>query len=522
MNSAEQVERLLARIAEVDPLVNAICTVNPRALEQAAALDAERAAGRVRGPLHGRPVLVKDNVDTADLPTTAGSLALAGIAPPAADATVVRRLRDAGCVILGKTNLSEWANMRGHASISGWSAYGGQTRNPYGLDRSPSGSSSGSAAAVAARLAPLAIGTETNGSIVSPAALNGVVGIKPTVGLVPQHGIVPISHSQDTAGPMALSVPEAARALTVMSGGAADYAAICAADGAADLTGVRIGVPRGEVWGHSPKLDQATEQALSLLSASGATVVDDLALPEIPGFDPAAVVLLHELKEDLEAYLRTRPGAPQTLDALIEFNRQHADTELRYFGQEHFERAARTAGLEAPEYLEARRALLRIGRDGIDNLLREHDLDTLVLPGRIPASPIDRVNGDLSGPAASHHAAYAGYPLVSVPSGVVGGLPVAVSFSGTAHSEATLVRVANAFELARVQAQGPFPEPTLRRETLIESAAGPTMADRPKTRDVAHLAFAGQAPAGAPTGRQPSTDPAAPRSKTAPPKVELT
>src|SRR5882757_1257148 len=253
------VEELQSRISEVDPLINAICTPNPAALTDAARMDTERDDGRIRGPLHGVPILVKDNIDTADLPTTAGSLALAGQPPPPQDAPLVRRLREAGCIVLGKTNLSEWANFRGSASSSGWSAYGGLTRNPYALNRSAGGSSSGSGAAVAAGLAEYAIGTETNGSIVCPAALNGIVGLKPTVGLVPQQGIVPISHSQDTAGPMARTVSQAAALLTVLTGGAADYAAHCLGE---DLSGVRVGVPRGPLWGYSASLDQATEEAL--------------------------------------------------------------------------------------------------------------------------------------------------------------------------------------------------------------------------------------------------------------------
>jgi amidase len=454
------VEELQARSREVDPLVNAICTPDPAALTEAARLDTERADGRVRGPLHGVPVLVKDNIDTAGLPTTAGSLALAGQPPPPQDAPLVRRLREAGCIVLGKTNLSEWANFRGSASSSGWSAYGGLTRNPYALNRSAGGSSSGSGAAVAAGLADFAVGTETNGSIVCPAALNGVVGIKPTVGLIPQQGIVPISHSQDTAGPMARTVSQAAALLTVLTGGAADYAAHCLGE---DLSGVRVGVPRGPLWGYSASLDQVTEEALELLSRCGATLVDHLSLPSPGGEEDQLSVLFHELKVGLAVYLATRTdGGPRTLADVIAFNTEHADVELRYFGQELFERSEATEGLDSPLYGAARVAALRAGRDGIDGLLRDHRLDALVMPSYSPAWTIDLLNGDHVLGSSSTHAALAGYPLISVPSGLVEGLPVGITFSGTAHSDATLIRLAHAFETARIKAHGPFPRPEFK------------------------------------------------------------
>jgi amidase len=455
--AAALVEELQGRALEVDPLVNAICTPNTDALTEAARLDTERDEGRVRGPLHGVPVLVKDNIDTADLPTTAGSLALADQPPPPEDAPLVRRLRDAGCLILGKTNLSEWANFRGSASSSGWSAYGGLTRNPYALNRSPGGSSSGSGAAVAAGLAEYAIGTETNGSIVCPAALNGVVGLKPTVGLIPQRGIVPISHSQDTAGPMTRTVTQAATLLTVLTGSQTDYAEACRGT---DLSNVRIGVPRGPLWGYSKGLDQVTERALELLSRCGATLVDHLSLPTPGGDEDQLQVLSHELKVDLAAYLATRaPGGPRTLDDLIAFNNDHADQELQWFGQELFERAAATDGLDSPVYVAARLTALRAGRDGIDNLLRDNQLDALVSPSYSPAWSIDLVNGDHVLGSSSSHAALAGYPLLSVPSGLVSGLPVGLTISGTARSEVTLIRLAHAFETARIAADGPFPTP---------------------------------------------------------------
>lgn len=459
LSSVALVEELQGRIREIDPQVNAICTPNPAALTDAARLDTERDEGRVRGPLHGVPVLVKDNVDTADLPTTAGSLALADQPPPPQDAPLVRRLREAGCVILGKTNLSEWANFRGSASSSGWSAYGGLTRNPYALNRSAGGSSSGSGAAVAAGLAQYAIGTETNGSIVCPAALNGVVGLKPTVGLVPQQGIVPISHSQDTAGPITQTVQQAATLLSVLTGNQTDYTDACRG---ADLSSVRIGVPRGPLWGYSNGLDQVTERALELLSQCGATLVDHLSLPTPGGDEDQLQVLSHELKVDLAAYLATRvPGGPRTLDDLIAFNKEHADQELQWFGQELFERAAETEGLDSAVYIAARLTALRAGRDGIDNLLRDNQLDALVCPSYSPAWSIDLVNGDHVLGSSSSHAALAGYPLLSVPSGMVSGLPVGLTISGTARSEVTLIRLAHAFETARIAADGPFPTPEL-------------------------------------------------------------
>jgi amidase len=456
-SAAALVEELQARIREVDPLVNAVCTPDPAALTHAARLDAERDEGRVRGPLHGVPVLVKDNIDTADLPTTAGSLALADQPPPLQDAPLVRRLREAGCVVLGKTNLSEWANFRGSSSTSGWSAYGGLTRNPYALNRSAGGSSSGSGAAVAAGLADYAIGTETNGSIVCPAALNGIVGLKPTVGLVPQQGIVPISHSQDSAGPMTRTVSQAAALLTVITGGGTDYTEHCRGT---DLSDVRIGVPRGPLWGYSAGLDQVSEKALEILSRCGATLVDHLSLPTPGGEEDQLQVLAHEMKVDLEAYLSRRaPGGPRSLDDLIAFNKEHADVELRWFGQELFERAAATEGLSSPIYVAARLTALRAGRDGIDNLLRENQLDALVTPSYSPAWTIDLVNGDHVLGSSSSHAALAGYPLISVPSGLVAGLPVGITFSGTGRSDATLIRLAHAFETARIAADGPFPTP---------------------------------------------------------------
>ena len=459
-----EVEELLDRVAAVDPLVRAVCTVHPEARDQADRLDAEAAAGRVRGPLHGRVVLVKDNVDTADLPTTAGSTALSRVPHPARDAELVRRLREAGMVVLGKTNLSEWANIRDEASTSGWSAYGGLTRNPYALNRSAGGSSSGSGAAVAAGLASYAVGTETDGSITCPAAFNGCVGIKPTVGTVPTSGVVPISPSQDSPGPMARTVREAAALLTVLAGDGTDYAAH-AVEGR--LAGARIGVPRAPYWGYSPHADAAAERALDQLSAAGATIVEGTDLTDLAALGDAVwedelLVLLAELPAALADYLVTRSGdVPRDLAELVAWNREHAEVELVHFGQSLFEKSLEGPAAGSPEHLAARARGIEASREGgIDRVLREHDLDALVTPAYAPAMPIDLVNpeqflGSCSGPAA-----VAGYPLVTVPTELAAGLPVAVSFWGTAGSEARLVEIAHGYETARNEKTGPLPAPT--------------------------------------------------------------
>jgi amidase len=455
--SVEQVERALARMETVEPLIASVCTTNEAALDEARRLDAEEP----RGPLHGVPVLVKDNVDTADLPTTAGSMALVDVPNPSGDAELVRRLREAGMVVLGKTNLSEWANIRDGESTSGWSAYGGLTRNPHALNRSAGGSSSGSGAAVAAGIATVAIGTETDGSITCPAAFNGCVGLKPTVGLVPTDGVVPVSPSQDTPGPLATSVRQAAAVLTVLAGNGTDYAAH-AVEGR--LRGKRIGVPRKEFWGYSRHADEHAERAVELLAAEGATIVDDTNLESMVGYgwEDELLVLLAELRDALPRYLATRGGdVPRDLAELVEFNRAHADTELRHFGQSLFEQALAGPEVSDTEYAEARARCVEHGREeGIDAVLREHELDALVSPSYNPAMPIDLVNPEAPGGSCTQPAAMAGYPLLTVPSGTAAGLPVAVSFWGTAGSEATLVEVAHGYEVARERADGPLPEPT--------------------------------------------------------------
>jgi amidase len=458
VGAREEVERLLARIDEVDGLVNSVCTPHPGALAQADVLDAETAAGRSRGPLHGRAILVKDNIDTADLPTTVGSMALADAAPPAQDAPLVTRLREAGMVVLGKTNLSEWANIRDGSSTSGWSAYGGLTRNPYARNRSAGGSSSGSGAALAAGLSAFAIGTETDGSITCPAAFNGCVGLKPTVGLVPTEGVAPISFSQDSPGPMAMTVADTAALLDVLVPGGG-YAAATRGS----LAGKRIGVPRGPYWGYSPQADAAAERAISLLSAAGATIVDATDLPEWPGSlgEDELLVLLAELRHSLPGYLATRSGdVPRDLAEVVEWNRAHAEVELAHFGQALFEMALEGPTVTDAAYLEARARCVAASRtDGIDAVLAEHALDALVTPSMAPACPIDLVNPEAHPGSCTSASAMAGYPILTVPTELVSGLPVAVSIWGGAHAERDLLRIGHAFEQARDRGTGPLPPP---------------------------------------------------------------
>ncbi len=449
----DEVRRLLGLVEELDPKIHAVSAVNPHALADAAALDAETAAGKARSALHGHAVLVKDNIDTAGLASTAGSLALAEI-PPTTDAALVRRLREAGMVVLGKTNLSEWANIRDPHSTSGWSAHGGLTRNPYALNRSASGSSSGSGAAVGARLARFAVGTETNGSITSPAACCGLVGLKPTVGLVPTEGVVPISWSQDAPGPMTLTVADAAALLDAMAGTST------AGDLERGVRGRRIGVPR-DLWGYSPAADAAAEHALAILSQAGAVVVDDLALPALKDLDDevALLLMLVELKVGLAAYLASRDCAVRTLADVIAFNAAHAEQELAWFGQRFFEQAQETEGVASPAYLESVDACTAAGLAELDRTLGEHDLDALLAPATGPAHPIDLVNGDPDGGGASSSSALAGAPILTVPIELAHGLPVAASMWGARGSETTLLQVGQALETGRDARSGPLPEP---------------------------------------------------------------
>ena len=453
----ELYERRIADLDQRGPRLGHVLEVNADARAIATSLDAERRAGRVRGPLHGIPVLIKDNIATADgMQTTAGSLALLGARPPR-DSHVARRLREAGAVLLGKTNLSEWANFRSTRSTSGWSARGGQTRNPYALDRNPSGSSSGSAVAIAASSCAGAIGTETNGSIISPSSICGIVGVKPTVGLVSRAGIVPIAHSQDTAGPMTHSVLDAALLLTALAGTdpddeatadadrrRADYAAALSAEA---LSGARVGIYRPNV---GPKTDALLAAAIAVLRERGAHVVDPLPIPQAAQLTGQGDLLQFEFKADLERYLAEwAPSSPiRTMDDLVAFNQREAARELAYFGQETLEASARRGPLTSPEYLQVKERLPRTAREGIDRAMDEHRLDAIVAPSATPARPIDLVNGDAGGGGSSGLAAIAGYPHVTVPMGYVHGLPVGLSFFGRAWSEAALLRLAYAYEQA--------------------------------------------------------------------------
>ena len=460
-----------ARIASLDargPTLRSVLEVNPDAAAIAARLDAESPR---RGALHGVPVLLKDNIDTADrMHTTAGSLALLD-STPARDAFIVARLRAAGALILGKTNLSEWANFRSKRSSSGWSARGGQTRNPYALDRNPCGSSSGSGVAVAADLAVLAVGTETDGSITCPASVNGLVGIKPTVGLVSRAGIIPISVSQDTAGPMARTVADAALLLSVLAAYDPDDPATAPLRDhpppdytrfldAASLKGARIGVLRHYAGFHE-EVDVLFEHALGILRSSGAVVVDPADIADADKLDAdEQTVLEYEFKDGINRYLATRRGGgPRTLAELIAFNAQEAAREMQFFGQELFIESQARGPLSEPRYLEAHERATRLGRGGIDAALGKDHLDALVAPTVSPAWTTDLVNGDhVLGGGVTTPPAVAGYPHVTVPMGAVHGLPVGLSFVGAAWSEGRLIGLAYAFEQATHARQTPrFP-----------------------------------------------------------------
>ncbi len=463
--SRQLVELYLDRIKDIDrrgPTLRSIIEINPDASAIADQLDAARREGRTRGVLHGVPIVIKDNIDTADrMKTTAGSLALADSVAPR-DAFVVERLRQAGAVILGKTNLSEWANFRSTRSTSGWSARGGQCRNPYVLDRNPCGSSSGSGVAAAANLAAAAVGTETDGSIVCPSNNCGLVGIKPTVGLISRAGIIPIAVSQDTAGPMARTVTDAALLLGAMTGVDPRDAATAASQGHAltdyagslderGLAGARLGIARA-FFDLGTGAADAMIAALEVLRDQGAVLIDPVELPPESALrDPELTVLLHEFKAGLNAYLATLGPAvaTRTLEALIAFNEREAEREMPYFGQELFVRAQATTGLDAKEYLEALATCRRIARvEGIDATMTKHRLDAIVAPTGGPAWTIDLVNGDHFTGGSSTFAAVAGYPAVTVPAGWVRGLPVGLTFCGRAWSEPTLIRLAFAFEQA--------------------------------------------------------------------------
>src|SRR5215213_1274239 len=471
------VEQHLERIEALGrqgPRLRSVIEVNPEAMDIADALDRELRTRGPRGSFHGIPVLLKDNIDTADqMLTTAGSLSLVN-SRPQRDAFVVQRLREAGAVLLGKTNMSEWANFRSSRSSSGWSGRGGQCRNPYVLDVTPCGSSSGSAVAVAAALATVAVGTETDGSIVCPASVNSVVGIKPTLGLVSRAGVIPIAHSQDTAGPFGRTVSDAAALLGVLAGidpgdaattngggsprsqgesgsGKRDYSRFLDPDG---LRGARIGVPRSVYWGNSEKSDAIAEASVALMRRLGAEIVDPADVPTAEAMmeeQGELEVLLYEFKHDLDAYLAERndPTIRSVAD-LIRFNEEHAGKELCYFGQEHFLQAQEKGPLTDPVYLDTLARNHRLSRqEGIDAVMEQYQLDALVTPTQGPPWAIDLVDGDHSlGPTSSTPAALAGYPIVSVPAGYAFQRPVGISFLGRPYSEPTLIRLAYAFEQA--------------------------------------------------------------------------
>ncbi len=482
------VEQYIARIEALDdrgPHLNAILEVNPDALEIASALDQERQAGGTRGPLHGIPILLKDNIDTADrMMTTAGSLALMGNAP-AQDAAVAAQLRAAGAVLLGKASLSEWANFRSRFSSSGWCGRRGQGRNPYALDRTPSGSSSGSGIAAAAALCAAALATETDGSIVSPASASGVVGIKPTVGLLSRAGVVPISHTQDTAGVHARCVADAALVLGALvcltpdprdpatasyTGGAIDYTRFLDPAG---LKGARIGIARNLGFGSSPKVDAVMHEAIEAMREAGAIIVDPAPIPsDLEAARKAEFeLLLYEFKADVNNYLETRQGValdregfPRTLAGLIAFNLAHADQELPYFGQDIVLEAEARGPLTDLAYLEALNTSHRLsGPEGIDRVMDEHNLDALVAPTGGPARPIDLINGDAGALGTSSVGARAGYPTITLPIGYPGGMPMNLSFIGRPFSEPTLVRLAYALERVTQARKPPRYAPSLPR-----------------------------------------------------------
>jgi amidase len=474
-------EKYLSRIDEIDkrgPAVNAIIELNPDALAIAATLDEERKAKGPRGPLHGVPILIKDNIATADrMMTTAGSLALVGSKPPK-DSFVAQKLRAAGAVILGKTNLSEWANIRSSHSVSGWSGRGGLTRNPYALDRNPCGSSSGTGAGVSANLAAIGIGTETDGSIVCPSSANGLAGIKPTVGLVSRAGIIPISHSQDGAGPMCRTLRDAAILLGALTGvdpddqataasagkSQTDYAQYCDPNG---LKGARIGVAR-KYFGISDAVDVLMEHALDVIKKQGATLVDPADVETLGKFDDSeSTAFMYELKADLNAYLaKLGPGAPvRTLKDIIEFNERNREKEMPYFGQDMFLKAQAKGPLTDKEYLDAVAKNHQLARtEGIDAVMDKHQLDALVGPTGGPAWLTDLVTGDHFSGGSSNSAAVAGYPNINVAAGFISGLPVGISFFGRAWSEPTLIKIAYSFEQATKARKAPRFLPSIAAE----------------------------------------------------------
>jgi len=477
------VEAYQARIAAIDPLLHSVIALNPDALAQARALDAERKAGHLRGPLHGIPILVKDNIETLDaMPTTAGSLALAGNVTHR-DAPVIARLRAAGAIILGKTNLSEWANIRSTHSISGWSAIGGWTRNPYVLDRSTCGSSAGTGAAIAASLAAAGLGTETNGSLVCPGAFNSLVSIKPTVGLVSRTHIVPISHTQDTAGPMTRSVADTALLLSVMAGSDPLDSATAPADvhrvnyaaqGGGSLKGARLGLILPPAEQASPGIEAVMRHALAILRQEGAEIVEIRGfLRPVAASDAESTVLKFELKHDMAAYLQSLPGAaPKTLADLIAFNAR-TPREMAIFDQDYFEMANEKGGLDDPAYIQAREELVTSTRALLDKTMRENRLDALIRPTEDMVFRLDVVKGDNDGPGASFLPAVSGYPHLTVPMGYAHDLPVGLSFIGPAWSEARLLALGANFEHAAAARKPPGFLPSLEAKPDVAAALAP-------------------------------------------------
>ena len=463
LSSVELVGEYISRVKLIDkagPMLNSVIEVNPDVLEIAANLDAERLAGSVRSPIHGVPIFIKDNIDTADkMQTTAGSLALVN-SRPKKDAHIVKRLRKAGAIILGKTNLSEWANFRSSHSSSGWSSRGGLTRNPYALDRSACGSSSGSAVAVAANLCAAAVGTETDGSIICPSHMNGIVGIKPTLGLVSRSGIIPIAHSQDTAGPMTRTVSDAALLLTILAGydpqdratkglARADFIDYSAYQPSGGLVATRIGVAR-QFWGVDPNVDAIMEEVVHSLQKLGAVVVDPVEIPNSNKYDDSEYeVLLYEFKSDLNQYLAgLGENAPvRTLEEIIKFNQENKDRVMPHFGQERMIAAQAKGDLNEVSY---RRALSRnrrySDRKGLAMVFSEHQLDAVLIPSGCPAWLIDLINGDHYRGGTSSPAAVSGYPSITVPAGYIHGLPVGMSLIGLPYAEKKLIEMANSFE----------------------------------------------------------------------------
>ncbi len=468
LTSAQICQKYLDRIKEVDTVLKSVIELNPDALEIAKQLDEERKGGKVRGPLHGIPVMIKDNINTGDkMQTTAGSLALEGNVVEK-DAFIVKKLREAGAVLLGKTNLSEWANFRSDNSSSGWSGRGGQVRNPYCLDRSPCGSSSGTGTAVAANLCARGIGTETIGSIVCPSGINGIVGIKPTLGMWSRSGIIPIAHSQDTAGPMARSVMDAAILLGALAEFDAndaetqigkgeifnDYTQFLDVNG---LKGMRIGIA-SQMIGFDARVDELFKQAVQVMKENGAEIIEKAEFETNRKWgSPSYQVLLYEFKADLNKYLQEHPSAPvKSMEQIIEFNKNNADKEMPWFAQEIFLQAQEKGDLTSEEYLTALKDSKRFaGKEGIDKLMEEHNLDAIIAQTNGPSWTIDWVNGDHFSGGSSSPAAISGYPNATVPMGFVHGLPIGISFFGKAWSEPKLLKIAYAFEQATNHRKSP-------------------------------------------------------------------